>query len=101
VDRHHGALAKTKLSEHSAGARTKIKPRTFQNSSCRRQQRIKQSPVRTEGDYKTESRELAAEMNPRKNLVLEKSEKDSLSADQTQRETNPTEITAAAASEQP
>jgi hypothetical protein len=57
--------------------------------------------MRTEGDYETESRELAAENEPKKNLVLEKSKKDSLSAEQTQHKTNPTEITAAAASEQP
>jgi hypothetical protein len=57
--------------------------------------------MRTEGDYETESRELAAENERKKNLVLEKSKKDSLSAEQTQHKTNPTEITAAAASEQP
>jgi hypothetical protein len=60
---------------------------------------IKQSPMHTEGDYETESRELGAENEPKKKSDCKsgarKIKKGFRSADQTQRESNYTERPAA------
>jgi hypothetical protein len=65
-----------KLSEHSAGARTKNKAKEpFRTAAVDGNKGIKQSPVRTEGDYETKSRELAAENEPKKKSGAGKIEK--------------------------